>query len=67
MTCTTLLRRPEVSRRTTLSRASLYELVKTGRFPAPRQIGARAVVWDEAEVEAWIATRTAGTRPVDHA
>ena len=58
----TLLRRPEVSRRTGLSRSALYRLVQTGQFPHPRQIGARAVAWSEAEVSDWIESRTP-TRP----
>lgn len=65
MTCTTLLRRTEVSRRVGLGRTSLYEMVRRGLFPAPLQIGAHAVAWKEADVEAWIATRAAGTRPTD--
>jgi prophage regulatory protein len=57
-----LLRRPEVTRRTGLSRTTVYRLVQTGEFPAPRQIGRRSVAWVEAEVSAWILSRTAGTR-----
>jgi prophage regulatory protein len=57
-----LLRRPEVSLRTGLSRTSLYRMVKSGEFPAPRQIGARAVAWVESEVTAWIESRGVGTR-----
>lgn len=58
-----LLRRPEVSRRTGLSRTTLYRLVQSKEFPAPRQLGARAVAWVESEVSAWIESRAAGTRP----
>jgi prophage regulatory protein len=62
MSVPVLLRRPEVSRRTGLSRTTIYRLVQSGEFPAPRQLGARAVAWSEAEVSAWIETRTVGTR-----
>lgn len=56
-----LLRRPEVSARTGLSRTTIYRLVREGRFPAPRQLGPRSVAWLEAELTAWVASRPAGT------
>ena len=57
----TLLRLPEVQRRTGRSRARLYGDVAAGTFPKPRSIGARAVGWLESEINAWIAAR-----PVSH-
>ncbi|WGL65386.1 AlpA family phage regulatory protein [Pseudomonas sp. CW003PS] len=38
-------------------RSHIYNLIKLGRFPAPIKIGARAVAWDLAEVEEWMAQR----------
>ena len=38
----TLLRLPEVERRTGLRRAHLYKLARAGTFPRPLKIGARA-------------------------
>ena len=38
----TLLRLPEVERRTGLRRAHLYKLARAGTFPKPLKIGARA-------------------------
>ena len=58
----TLIRRPEVTRRTGLSRTTIYRLVQAGEFPAPRQLGARAVAWIDSEVDGWIDSRPAGTR-----
>jgi prophage regulatory protein len=58
-----LLRRPEVSARTGLSRTGIYQRVKRGTFPEPRQIGPRSVAWIESEVSTWIESRIAGTRP----
>lgn len=52
-----LLRRPEVEKRTGLSRSSIYALMDRGEFPRPRRIGQRAVAWDEATLERWLATR----------
>lgn len=45
-----------VKARTGLSRTTIYDLMKDGRFPKARRIaGAHAVGWDSLEVEAWIA------------
>ena len=52
-----LLRRPEVEARTGLSRSSIYALMDRGEFPRPRRIGQRAVAWDEATLERWLAAR----------
>ena len=52
-----LLRRPEVEKLTGLSRSSIYALMDRGEFPRPRRIGRRAVAWDEAALERWLATR----------
>ena len=52
-----LLRRPEVEARTGLSRSSIYAMMERGEFPRPRRIGQRAVAWDEATIEDWLATR----------
>lgn len=52
-----LLRRREVEHRTGFKRAYIYQLIKTGKFPKGRRIGVRAVGWDSAEIEQWIAQR----------
>ena len=52
-----LIRRPEVEKLTGLSRSSIYALMDRGEFPRPRRIGQRAVAWDEATLERWLATR----------
>jgi len=59
---TRILRLPEVTARTGLSRATIYALMRQGRFPRQVRIGARAVGWIEAEVEAWIQERIANSR-----
>ena len=43
---------------TGLSRSSLYAFVAKGTFPKPVRLGARAVGWKEADVRAWIDSRT---------
>lgn len=54
-----LLRRPEVERRTGLRSTQLDEKEKQGDFPKRVQISARAVGWEESEVDAWIHARIA--------
>lgn len=59
---TRILRLPEVIARTGLSRATIYARMSQGRFPRPVSLGARAVGWIEAEIEAWIRERIAESR-----
>jgi prophage regulatory protein len=63
-----IIRRREVERRTGLSRSSIYARLKRNprrpadydpTFPRPIPIGAKAVGWDESEIEAWLETRAA--------
>ena len=57
-----LLTRRDVERLTRLSRSSIYQLMAEQDFPRPIRIGARAVLWHEHEVLAFIASRPhAGT------
>lgn len=53
-----LLRLPQVIERTGLQRSSLYDLIRSNRFPQPVKL-ARLSAWPEAEVAAWIAARIA--------
>jgi len=63
MQCTTtharFLRRPEVIRRTGLSRSYLVELEAKGRFPKRVKLSDRASAWIEAEVVEWMESRIA--------
>jgi prophage regulatory protein len=52
-----ILRLPAVKARTGLSRSTIYLMVSRNEFPAPRQLGERAVGWDEIAVAQWIASR----------
>ena len=49
-----LIRLPEVLKRTGFGKAWIYRLISEGRFPAPVKIGVRAVAFVESEVEEWI-------------
>lgn len=52
-----ILRCPAVVRRTGLSKASIYRMIKAGKFPKPIKLGVRAVGWPSDDVEAWIRRR----------
>lgn len=47
------LRLPEVIALVGIKRTVIYERIKAGTFPAPIQIGARAVAWSEDDVANW--------------
>ena len=49
-----LIRLPEVLKRTGFGKAWIYRLISEGRFPAPVMIGVRAVAFVESEVDEWI-------------
>ncbi|WP_263070572.1 helix-turn-helix transcriptional regulator [Enterobacter huaxiensis] len=49
-----LIRLPEVLKRTGFGKAWIYRLISEGRFPAPVKIGVRAVAFVESEVDVWI-------------
>lgn len=58
----TLIRLPEVQRRTGYSKAWIYRLLKEGRFPKSVKIGSRAIAFVESEVDQWIEQRIAESR-----
>ena len=49
-----LIRLPEVLKRTGFGNSWIYRLIKDGKFPAPVKIGTRAVAFVESEIDAWI-------------
>lgn len=57
-----LLRLPEVQRRTGYSKAWIYRLLKDGKFPASIKIGSRAIAFIESEIDEWVAQRIAESR-----
>lgn len=52
-----LLRRREVEAKISLSKSSLYRLMREGGFPEPIRVGQRAVRWYASDVDAWLASR----------
>lgn len=59
-----MLRLPAVKARTGLSRSTIYLRVAEGKFPRPVSLGARAVGWLDAEIEAWLANQIAKSRSI---
>lgn len=53
----TLIRLPEVRKRTGLSRATIYRLIAAGQFPRQVKLSLRASGWADSAVSAWIAAR----------
>ena len=49
-----LLRLPDVMARTGFKRATVWNMVKDGRFPKPIQIGLRAIAWPSTSIDSWI-------------
>ena len=52
-----MLRAPEVTARTGLSRVTIWRRVRAGTFPAPVEIGVNSIGWPEAEITAWLDSR----------
>lgn len=52
-----ILRLNEVEAKSGFKRAHIYSLMKKGQFPKARRLGVRAVGWDSAEVDRWVAER----------
>lgn len=57
-----ILRLPSVRERTGLSRSNIYAKISRKEFPAAVSLGARAVGWIEAEIEAWLEARIEQSR-----
>ena len=49
-----LISRREVERLTSLSRSTLYDLIRKQHFPAPVKVSERRSAWVQWEIEAWI-------------
>lgn len=49
-----ILRLPQVTERTGLSRSTIYLRMSQGKFPRQVWLGARAVGWLEDEIDEWV-------------
>ena len=70
-TALTILRRKQVEARTGLSRSSIYARLKHNpkrpgdfdpTFPKPISVGAKAVGWIKAEIDAWLTAQVVKSR-----
>ncbi|WP_170480628.1 helix-turn-helix transcriptional regulator [Ruegeria arenilitoris] len=52
-----ILRRNEVEKLTGLSRSTIYAMMKSGEFPRPIRLSARAVGWMASDIDAWLQNR----------
>ncbi|WP_269633979.1 helix-turn-helix transcriptional regulator [Pelomonas sp. BJYL3] len=51
------IRRPELHRMVPLADTTIYDMERRGEFPRRFNLTPRCVVWDAAEVEAWLESR----------
>jgi prophage regulatory protein len=54
---TRTIRRKELRQMVPLADSTIYEMEQRGDFPRRFALGPRCVVWDLAEVQAWLNTR----------
>ena len=52
-----MIRMPEVARTTSLSKSTIYDLIKANKFPRPKRLGKRAVGWLADDIQNWIENR----------
>lgn len=50
-----LVRLPEVKRRTGLSRTTIYRKMDAGEFPPKVPLSASMVAWYESDIDRWVA------------
>jgi prophage regulatory protein len=50
----------EVCKRVPLSRATVWQLRRTGRFPKPIQISPNRIAWRESDLAQWLSTLESG-------
>lgn len=60
-TTDSFLRLPEVLAIIPVSRATWYEGIKKGRFPAPVKLGPRVSLWRRSDIEQLVASISANT------
>ena len=59
-----ILRLPAVLSRVGVSRSTLYEWMRAGKFPPSIPLGERSIGWLESDVTAWIEARARRARGV---
>ena len=59
-----IVRLPEVTARTGVSRSTIYQWMSKGTFPKSVVLGGRVAGWIEEEEDAWIHQQVAASRGV---
>ncbi len=54
------LRFLKVADKTGLSKTHIYRLIQAGKFPRGHKLSERVSVWDEAEIDNWLAEKFEG-------
>jgi predicted DNA-binding transcriptional regulator AlpA len=57
-----ILKLPQTSKKTGLSRTTIYRLELEGKFPKKIKLAERAIGFLESEIDAWIQSRVAASR-----
>ncbi|NOS79103.1 MAG: AlpA family phage regulatory protein [Nitrospira sp.] len=57
-----VLRLKDVQRHLSLSRSAIYARIADNDFPSAIQLGPRAIGWLQADVDAWLESRTRQSR-----
>lgn len=52
-----LIKLKDVTEMTTLSKATIYRLMKQGTFPGPIHLGSKSVAWKQSEIIEWIESK----------
>lgn len=60
-----VLRLPEVSNATGLSRSTIFRLMQAGDFPPSIKLTSRTVGWYSTDIETWIVARAAASKAQD--
>jgi prophage regulatory protein len=63
MQLTQILRFKALTQEISLSRSTIYKKIKEGTFPSPISLGARATGFLRSDVDAWIESCVASSRP----
>ena len=51
---------PELIKRLSISKPTIYRMIQAGQFPRPLRLGARASRWRSDEIQAWLESHPRG-------
>ena len=62
----TILRLPQVSRKTGMARSSIYAAIAKNLFPRQIKLSVRCVGWLESDIDAWVSERISAMKGNSH-